>query len=636
MIVYRDSIANFINQCNEDALKSISSIVSDDMRKNGINSFDKAQVNAWQNSLPAIADVLSYCDIDSDVDIAIEYKIRQSRDRIDFIIYGVNEDNRKNVVVIELKQWSNVSKTNKKNYVNTFGGHGQDDYWHPSYQAYNYVNLMSNFNEYIQNEDVTLSACSYLHNMDNGNSVLLDNLELFPLVKDAPVFLKDDKKKLAAFISKYVKYGDRKILYEIENSRIVPSKHLSKMLSEALKGNEFFSYDESQANAVSEIVKTVEDTLYYDEKRVIIIKGGPGTGKSVVAINVLGQLINSKEKRNVIYATANSAPRILYTDELIENDYKKNAIKNLFKHPMVLNGCGENTYDCVLVDEAHRVFDYKTGIGLKKGTHIFEQIIKGSRVVVFFIDEDQAVTYTDYVTIEKIRELAYKMRVRVSEGKSLELTTQFRVLGGEEYISFIKSFLGYNSETIKYKKDNNYDFQVFDKAADMMNAIKEKDNELKSDNQSGKCRVVAGYTYNWISKNTYRDSELFDIVLDNGDFKAKWNLRCKEVGNDYSWLNDVDSVNEVGCIHTCQGLDMNYCGVIIGKDLTYENGKITFHKERNAKTDVASGIRRMDDDIAEKLIRNTYNVLLTRGMKGTYVYCEDEALRDHLKSLIEK
>jgi len=640
MIIYQDSVKNFIDQCNDEEMRRISDIVSEKMRINGISSFDDSQVRAWDNSLPAIATVLDYCDIDKeDVGIAIEYKIRQSRDRIDLLLYGADEERNKNVLIIELKQWSNVSGSRKRDYVLASGKNGVEDHWHPSYQAYNYANLLKNFNEYIQEKKVQISACSYLHNMKEEYSILLENLDDYPLVKDAPVFLQDDKDKLIKFINKFVKYGDGSILYNIENSKITPSKHLSDMLKSSLEGNDFFSYDESQANAVSEIEALVKDALYYNEKRVIIIKGGPGTGKSVVALNALGRLISGKDgdRKNAIYLAVNSAPKVLYTQELIQNDFKKKVIKNLFKYPTIFKDSGENEFDCVLIDEAHRIFDYKNGVGLKKGTHMFERIIKGSRVSVFFIDEDQAVTIDDYANIDIIKKTAERLHIRVKEGGDLELTTQFRVLGGEEYIYFIKNLLGYEGydKSACYKCNKHYDFKVFDSAKEMLDAIKQKDNLYKKDEKSGKCRVVAGYTYNWISKNNDRDCDLYDIVLDNGEFKAKWNLRYKGYGNNYSWLNDSNSIEEIGCIHTCQGLDMNYCGVIIGKDLTYDGTKIVFHKEENAKTDSTSGIRKAEDKLAEKLIRNTYNVLLTRGMMGTYVYCEDERLREYIKSLVD-
>lgn len=636
MIVYHDTVRNFIDQCNEKELRSISQIVAEDMKINGISSFDKSQIRAWENSLPAVANVLDRCDIDENVRVAVEYKIRQTRDRIDMIIYGADADNQKNVIIIELKQWSSVDNSNKRHHVVANVGGSMDDHWHPSYQAYNYANLMANFNEYIQNNGIKLTACSYLHNMKDDYSMLLDNLDLYPLVEDAPVFLKNDEERLAEFITKYVKYGERDILYNIENSKIVPSKHLSEMLKSSLEGNDFFSYDEAQANAVAEIEKVVNDALYYNEKKCIIIKGGPGTGKSVVALNALGRLISGKdgERRNAVYLTVNAAPKRLYSEELISNDYTKKALKNLFKYPSIFKDSGENDFDCVFVDEAHRMFEYKTGIGVKKGINLFERMIKAARVCVFFIDEDQAVTSIDYATIERIKETCLKLHVRVIENPELELTSQFRVLGGEDYISFIKSFLGYNDEHRKYRIDSHYEFKVFDSAAEMMNAIKEKDELFKDGDKSGKCRLVAGYTYEWNSKEQFRDSDIYDICLDSDSFKAKWNLQCKAVGSDYSWLNDPLSVEEVGCIHTCQGLDLNYCGVIIGKDLIYDGEKLAFNKDANAKTDLSSGIRKAEDELAEKLIRNTYNVLLTRGMCGTYVYCEDKGLSEYLKSLL--
>ena len=640
MIIYRESIGTFISQCFDGTgALDIGSIISDQMRLSGISYFGVSQVNAWNASLPEMARVLSESDIDRDIDVAVEYKLVQSRDRIDFLICGNDDAGHENVVVVELKQWSQARPTHKQYFVNTFGGGGEGDYWHPSYQAYNYAQILVNFNEYVRNRKVGLPSCSYLHNMAEGNSVLLDDKKRYPLVEIAPVFYRGQKKQLSSFISRYVKKPNKKLLYEIEDSRIVPSKYLAEMLSSSINGNPFFSYDEAQATSVAQIVETAVDSAKYGGKRTIIIKGGAGTGKSVVAINALGQMINNKEsghRLNAVYVTANAAPRTLYSEELVSGDFTKSTISGLFKYPTVFCRVGEDEYDCALVDEAHRVFDFKGGVGITSGTHVLDDIIRGSRVSVFFIDSDQAVTTTDFATIDRIKDAAERMHSKVIEGKDLELKTQFRVTGGEMYISFIQSFLGYHHDVAFYHPDK-YEFKVFDSAAEMQNAIIEKDNLFNRDHTvSGKCRMVAGYTYEWKSKGQYRDGFDYDIVLDDGTFEAKWNLRCDEVGSNYSWLNDPNSVKEVGCIHTCQGLDMNYCGVIIGKDLQFRDGTIRYCKDQIARSDKASGIRRADNETAAKLIRNTYYVLLTRGMLGTFVYCEDEELRNHLKDMLKE
>lgn len=638
MIIYRENIGTFISQClYGSTAKNIGSIISDQMRMNGISYFGDSQVNAWNASLPEMALVLKDMDVDRDIDVAVEYKLVQSRDRIDFLICGDDESGKENVVVVELKQWSQARPTHKQYFVNTFGGGGEGDYWHPSYQAYNYAQILENFNEYVRDKKVNLPSCSYLHNMAEGNSVLLDDTEKYPLVESSPVFYQGQKERLGAYISKFVKRPNKKLLYHIEDSRIVPSRFLAKMLKDAINGNPFFSYDESQATSVAQIVETAVDSATYGGKRTIIIKGGAGTGKSVVAVNALGQMINNDDsghKLNAVYVTSNAAPRNLYTEELVAGDYRKKVIDALFRYPTVFCRVGEDEFDCSLIDEAHRVFDFKGGVGIKKGTHVLDDIIRASRVSVFFIDDDQAVTTTDFATIERIRDAAQRMHSKVIEGKQLELKTQFRVTGGEQYISFIKSFLGYNNEVTSYHPDK-YDFKVFDSALDMHRAIMKQDDIYNNDHSvSGKCRVVAGYTYEWESKGQNRDGASYDIILDSGNYKAKWNLRCNEVGPKYSWLNDPDSIREVGCIHTCQGLDMNYCGVIIGKDLQYRDGKILYCQNQIAKSDKNSGIRRADPEIAQKLIRNTYYVLLTRGMLGTYVYCEDEGLREYLKGML--
>ena len=638
MIIYRESIGKFISQCLDGSTAhDIGSVISNQMRLNGITYFGDSQIRAWNASLPEMAKVLKDSNVDPNIDVAVEYKLVQSRDRIDFLICGNDEFGRENVVVVELKQWSQARPTHKQYFVNTFGGGGEGDYWHPSYQAYNYAQILVNFNEYVRNHRVGLPSCSYLHNMAEGNSVLLDDRQRYPLVESAPVFYQGQKERLGAYICKFVKKPNKKLLYHIEDSRIIPSRFLSKMLNDAINGNPFFSYDESQATSVAQIVETAVDSATYGGKRTIIIKGGAGTGKSVVAINALGQLLNNNEsghRLNAVYVTSNAAPRTLYTEELVANDYKKTVIGALFRYPTVFCRAGEDEFDCSLIDEAHRIFDFKGGVGIRKGTHVLDDIIRASRVAVFFIDDDQAVTTTDFATIDRIKDAAHRMHSKVIEGKELELKTQFRVTGGEQYISFIKSFLGYDQDISSYHPDK-YDFKVFDTASEMHKAIIEKDNEYNNNHTvSGKCRVVAGYTYEWVSVRQYRDGPDYDIILDSGKYKAKWNLRCEKVGNNYSWLNDTESVNEVGCIHTCQGLDMNYCGVIIGKDLQYHDGKIMYCQDMIAKTDRNSGIRKADEKTAARLIRNTYYVLLTRGMLGTYVYCEDEGLREHLKKML--
>jgi DUF2075 family protein len=270
------------------------------------------------------------------------------------------------------------------------------------------------------------------------------------------------------------------------------------------------------------------------------------------------------------------------------------------------------------------MYEWRGGIGVPKNINIIERAVNASKVSVFFIDSDQAVTVNDSATIESINTISDRCHSKVYKLPRLE--TQFRVLGGNEYLDMVKKFLGFPDAPKDYPIIDNYDFRVFDSPTAM------RDELRKLNDFHGKTRMVAGYDYEWYSE---KDPDSYDIILENGEFKAKWNLKTGKTA-DYSWLYDKESFEEVGCIHTCQGLDMEYCGVIIGPDMRYENGTLIFDQTKLAETDKSSGIRKCAPPLAEKLIRNTYNVLMTRGMRGTFVYCEDKALHDYLNDLYTK
>jgi len=622
MIVYENTLGGFIKNCE---CGRIALMVRDYINRAGFGSADN-EFHSWEHSLPEIADVLDDPEIDKDIDVAVEYKLPLTKNRIDFILYGNDNDGKGNMVIIELKQWSSqVKDANKLFHVRTLGGGSfgiEKDYLHPSYQSYSYKASLENFNEYIQDNEVGIESCSYLHNLDKVNDIVLDNEEKFPFVKASPVFYRGDKLQLASFVKKYVKHGNRKLLYQIENSKIRPSKDFAKMMDDALKGNAMFTLDKNQIDSVATIVQQTLNAIENVKRKTIIIKGGPGCGKSVVALNALGQLLNRKAQPiNACYTTPNFTPGEAFSEDLVDKDYKKSAIRNLIKKTASFSRADEMDFDCIIVDEGHRAFTWRFGQGVKRNVDMIDRIFYASRVNVFFIDEDQTIAKDDYLTIERIHEYAKKYNSEVIENDDLVLTSQFRCLGGDDYIGFVDGFLGFDHTGFKkYKANNRYDLQVFDSASDMWNAIHNKQSKYK------RCRLLAGYTHEWVSQ---KDDTQFDFVLDNGNFKMKWNLNACPT----AYINDPDQWDRIGCIHTIQGVDMEYAGVIIGKDIIFRNGKIIFDKSMNAKTDTRSGIRTASDEEANRRIRNTYKVLLTRAIYGTYIYCEDKPLNDFLKTL---
>jgi DUF2075 family protein len=647
-IIYQETLKTFINQCLIS--KSIGTEVKNGMFNAGYGFVKPNWETSWNNSLPEIAKALKTSDIDEDVDVAVEYRLKNSMERLDFLIYGMDKENNKNMVIVELKQWSQVSVCDSLNKVYTMVSKGHfEDHFHPSYQALNYAGQLRSFNEYVQQQNMKIEACSFCHYMDEGYKNIMDDIYSFPFVSESPSFLKDDYEKLKSFVEKYVSKRCHEILYEINKSRTIPSDNFAKIIREALSGNQMYTLDMGQANALSTIVDAVKRAHYYNQKKTIIIKGGAGTGKSIIAINALGQLNSPKKKDERIttmFVTANSAPRkTLYNGLKIGKEFKAIELESLFKYPTAVNGMATNSVPCLLIDEAHRIFKMKGGVGLKSGTNMLKELINVAKISVFFIDENQAVTKDDYATIDIIKEVAEECHSEVVMGPELELMGQYRVQGGADYIAFIKSFLKINKDNVTYNASNSYDFRVFDNAKQMFDEIKRLDTESREkqahevanfgfnlDKYNGHCRVVAGYTYDWVSNHSIRDG-VYDVIIKKDNFSKKWNLTYGSGITGYSWADDPNSIDEIGCIHTCQGIDLDYCGVIVGKDITYENGKIVFHKEAHPKSD-KSGIRTATQENAETWIKNTYYVLLTRGIKGTFIYCEDEALREFLKSKI--
>lgn len=374
---------------------------------------------------------------------------------------------------------------------------------------------------------------------------------------------------------------------------------------------------DEQKVVYSSILKIFEDIINTEEKCTIIVKGGPGTGKSVVAINLLVAL----KKYNTNYVTKNSTPRNIYFEKLRQGNFKQKYIKNLFKGSGCYYETDFNTFDCLIVDEAHRL-NKKSAIF--HGENQVKEIINASKVNIFFIDEDQIVTTKDIGTVDEIKFWAEQLNSKVYEGEDFVLSSQFRCNGSDGYLAFLDNLLGIKETANIDLLGLDFDFRVYD------DPIKMREDLRILNQKNNKAWMVAGYCYEWKSKGL-NNEEIYDIELING-FKAKWNFATTT-----TWAIDEDSFEEIGCIHTSQGIEFDYVGVIIGNDLRYEEKKIITDKTRVAISDKTSGARGTKNiELADKIIRNTYRVLMSRGQKGCFIYCEDKSLSDYIKRITEQ
>lgn len=615
MLVYCSTKDNFVRDVRSNRIEEI--IQNEVLRKLNRNS-PRSEILSWKNSLDYMLRILIDPDIPPTAGVAIEYNIPLTNRRVDFILTGKDQNRNDTAVIIELKQWTDVQITNKDGVVKTLLNGGIRETNHPSYQAWSYAALIEDYNETVRLESIALRPCAYLHNLRSDKAI--NDPFYSPHTTKAPTFISSDAFRLSDFLKRHVKYGDSdNIMFRIENGAIKPSKMLADSLVSMINGNrDFILLDEQKL-----VFETALDLVHKakkDGRQTLIIKGGPGTGKSVVAINLLVELTNRSMLTQ--YATKNSAPREVFKSKLTKT-LRKTAIDNLFKGTGSYIDTEERLFDALIVDEAHRLNE-KSGLYANLGENQIKEIILASKLSVFFIDEDQRVTFQDIGTIESITEFA---NFANSEITILELDSQFRCNGSDGYLSWLDHSLQIRETTNTDLKDIDYDFRVFDDPNILRNSIFDK-NRI-----SNKSRMVAGYCWDWKSKN---EDGVFDINFPEFNFSARWNL----TKDGSLWMISADSVNEIGCIHTCQGLEVEYIGVIIGPDFIIRNGvAVTDAAKRSAKDKSIKGYKSQlkinpteAREKADKIIKNTYRTLMTRGMKGCYIFCADQETREYFSN----
>ena len=619
MIVYQSQKDRFLAD-NDD--RDIEDVILQSYRQATGRGVSASEVRSWKDSLRYMASVLRDNDIPDDTGVAVELHIPQSSKRIDITLTGFDEMSMPCAVLVELKQWSESEITSKDGIVRTFLGGGHRESVHPSYQAWSYAALLEDFNEAVHDGDISLHPCAYLHNyLDDGN---ITNAFYQEHLNRAPVFLKgeDERRALREFIKRHVKRGDAgRTIFELHNGRIRPSKELADSLSGLLKGNrEFVLIDEQKEvfETAMQMARDVESGLSAARPQVLIVEGGPGTGKSVVAINLLVRIIAMQLLAK--YVSKNAAPREVYQARL-SGAMTKSRFSSLFVGSGAFVTTPKNDIDVLIVDEAHRLRE-QGGLYGNVGEHQVKEIIFSSKASIFFIDESQQVTIDDVGSKETIKRFAKKKGAEVIE---CSLPSQFRCNGSDGYIAWLDNVLGIRDTANPILGQHEFDLKVFDDPMALHEAIVQRNGNNKS-------RVVAGYCWPWITKK--KDPTGYDIVI--GEYKRRWNLQ-----DDGSlWIMKPNSIEEVGCIHTCQGLELEYVGVIIGPDLIVRDGVVMTQPDKRAKQDKTifgykSRLKETPVQTARQLdliIKNTYRTLMTRGMKGCYVYSEDEETRDFLRS----
>ncbi|RFU69995.1 DUF2075 domain-containing protein [Bacillus sp. V59.32b] len=585
-----------------------------------------SEMASWRNSLRALSQVFQYSGM-TDHGILLEYQLPVTSKRLDCMITGKNESGENEAVIIELKQWDKCDHSNGENEVVTWVGGALRDVLHPSAQVGQYQLYLQDTHTafYDGEKPIRLTSCSYLHNYSYDAEDVLFDSKFTALLNQFPVFTADDVPKLKSFLQTKLAKGDGlPILKKVEESQYRPSKKLMKHVGNTIKGLDEYILLDNQKVIYDKVFAFARDGFHDKRKRVVIIKGGPGTGKSVIALNLLADL--SLEGYNSHYATGSKA----FTETLRKIIGKRGSVQ--FKYFNSYTKTEKNEIDILICDEAHRIRKTSNNMYMKKeersNTPQIEEIIKTSKVSVFFIDDNQAVRPDEIGTVGYINKFAldYGCEVYIEE-----LDAQFRCNGSDGFINWINNTLGIKrTANVIWDSKDDFEFKIFNSPQGLEDAIKHKaDNGFDA-------RVTAGFCWPWSKQPKWDGTLEEDVII--GDFKRPWNARhdaprlAPGIPKAHLWAYDPNGINQVGCIYTAQGFEFDYVGVIIGPDLVYNLDEQRWEGNKEHSYDTV--VKRSKEQFID-LVKNTYRVLMTRGMKGCYVHFMDKDTERFFKSRID-
>lgn len=593
----------------------------------GFNPGD-GEVRSWRNSLTAFSNTLQYSEL-LDHGIILEYQLPLTSKRLDCLIAGKDKNQEDNAVIVELKQWDKCRPSNAENEVMTWLNGTMRDVLHPSVQVGQYRMYLEDTNTAFYDGDnpVKLNACSYLHNYHYyHDDVIFDDKFSQPL-KQNPIFTADDTGKLKAYLREKLNNGQGlDVLKRIENSKYRASKKLMDYVGGVIKGNTSYILLDDQKIAYDRVFAEAVEGFHDKQKSVIIIRGGPGTGKSVIAINLMADLL--LKGYNAQYATGSRA----FTETLREIIGRRGAVQ--FKYFNSYMTARDNEIDVLICDEAHRIRKtsnnrYTPKIKQSDLAQI-DELIKSAKVSVFLIDDRQVVRPDEIGSSRYISESALKNKCKVIEFEELE--TQFRCNGSDAFINWVNNTLGIKRTANPIWNENveNFDFKIFDSPESL-------EQEIRSKGQSGlSARMMAGFCWEWSDANA--DGTLVnDIVI--GDYRRPWNAKPEAsklavcIPKATLWAHNPDGIGQIGCIYTAQGFEFDYVGVIFGDDIVYSFDRQSWVGDKTKSAD--GSVKRSKESFTD-LVKNTYRVLLSRGMKGCYVYFTNKETERFFKSRIEK
>jgi len=587
----------------------------------------QSEVHAWQNSLGAMAGVLQHADL-TDQGILVELKLPLSSKRLDVMVTGSNPaTKRDHAVVVELKQWTDVGRSNITDCVTVeFGGRPRD-HLHPSRQVAQYQRYLQDTHPAFYGDDgIDLDACAYLHNTRHDIGSPIYASAFADLLASNPAFAGSQRDAFASFLDQRVAGPDEgEILERVAATAFKPHKRLLDHVARIIRNEPTFVLLDEQLVAYNAILDAVGHASGNQQEVVFLIEGGPGTGKSVIALNLVAEL--AERGLTTLHLTGSKA----FTENLRRIvGGRAGALFKYFRDTATVT----DKLDVAVLDEAHRIRTISTSRFTpavnRTGKAQIDDILDASRTTVFFIDDLQVVRPGEVGSTDLIRESAAKRGIEVRDFK---LEAQFRSNGSDSFIQWVDNTLELDrTPQVLWSMDDDFDFRIVGNVRELERLIRLRAWEGSS------ARLVAGFCWPWSDPD---DAGQLEPDVRVGDWSMPWNAKAdaRRLGpgipkSDF-WASDPGGIEQVGCVYTAQGFEFDYVGVIVGPDLVYRpmEGGWAGQPEQSHDRVVRRGVSAAD---FTRYVKSTYRVLLTRGLRGCYVYFMDAQTRDFFLSRTER
>ncbi|MBC8092526.1 MAG: DUF2075 domain-containing protein [Pseudonocardia sp.] len=591
-----------------------------------------SELRSWELSLPEFLADVAHAGL-GHVEVLLEHRLPYTPKRVDALLCGVHPGTgQPSYVLVELKQWTNaVSAGDDLVHVPQYGS---QPVLHPAEQVRRYCQQLVDFTPMLAEGHGGVHGLAYLHNAGASGW----KLSRYTVDEYGQLYTRDERQ---AFLDRLTALLDRdpstapaagRAADDLLDAPTKPSKQLLRHVAAEIKDREQFVLLDQQQVAYRIVEQAVERADRENTKTAVIVIGGPGSGKSVIALSLLGKL--GRQGRSVLHATGSSA----FTNTLRKMvvGSRSTRAQQMFVYFNTFIGEPPNSLDVVICDEAHRIRETSVNRFTKAAkrnlaTRQVQELIDVARTPVFLLDEQQVVRPGEMGTETEIRAAAEAAGCRV---EVVRLEGQFRCGGSQVYDQWVQRLLGLTAlDPVPWSELVRGTDETYEVAALPSPDALESWLLNRRPGSQDTARIAAGYCWRWSDPEIVDGTKRLvdDVVI--GDWRRPWNAKPDKpvpgVPASHFWASDTRGFGQVGCIYTAQGFEYDWSGVIFGDDLVRRDGRWVARRDESYDGQV----KKASELEFPALVRNTYKVLLTRGMRATALYSTDSETQAFLERM---